>query len=85
LTISLFPNLSSFTISQGFKNGVNTLDFVVYEPDGYDGLRVAGLTLEASPMNAASEPSGLLLAAVGTIALAVCGRRRLKEFKEAKE
>ncbi len=42
---SSFPNLNAFTIASGFKSGLNTLDFIVNEPDGFDGLRVAGLTL----------------------------------------
>jgi hypothetical protein len=43
------PNLTSFTISSGFLAGINTLDFSVVFPDGFDGLRVEPLTLTATP------------------------------------
>ncbi len=46
---SAHPNLNNFTISSGFVSGTNTLDFVVDEPDGFDGLRTSNLVLSASP------------------------------------
>jgi hypothetical protein len=53
-----FPNLNPFTISSGFHSGVNTLDFIVTEPDDGDGLRVRDLALTATPV---PEPSTLCL------------------------
>jgi len=47
--IATDPNLTPFSISSGFKAGANLLDFVVPEPDGFDGLRVRGLTLTVKP------------------------------------
>ncbi len=44
------PNLNPFTISSGFHSGINTLDFVVNEPDGFDGLRVTNMSLTATPV-----------------------------------
>jgi hypothetical protein len=40
-----FPNLNPFVISSGFHGGINTLDFIVNEPDEGDGLRVRNLSL----------------------------------------
>ncbi len=68
------PDLNAFTISGGFTSGVNKLDFIVDEPDGYDGLRIADLTLTASPLPV---PSALTLAGVGAAGmLAYTWRRR---------
>ncbi len=68
------PNLSPFTISSGFHSGVNTLDFIVTEPDDGDGLRVRNVTLTATPI---PEPSTLgLIIAAGVAAVMVFGRRR---------
>jgi len=39
------PNLTPFTISSGFQAGLNTLEFIVREPDDGDGLRVRSLVL----------------------------------------
>lgn len=39
------PNLNPFTISSGFQPGWNKIDFLVNQPDGYDGLRVRNLIL----------------------------------------
>src|SRR5262249_33434902 len=48
-----YPNLSPFTITSGFQPGLNRLDFIVNEPDGFDALRVRGLTLNVLPMTPA--------------------------------
>ena len=42
---SKFPNLNPFSISDGFISGMNTLDFVVTMPDGYDGLIVRDIAV----------------------------------------
>jgi hypothetical protein len=44
------PDLIPFSITSGFKAGTNALDFVVNEPDGFDGLRVRGLSLSIQPL-----------------------------------
>jgi hypothetical protein len=56
------PNLTPFTITSGFVAGVNTLDFQVTFPDGFDGLRVRPMTLTVS---AVPEPATRVLASVG--------------------
>jgi len=43
-------NPTSFNITSGFLPGVNTLDFQVTFPDGFDGLRVEPMTLTANPI-----------------------------------
>ena len=59
-----FSNLSNFTLTTGFKSGVNTLTFQVDMPDGYDGLLVSGTQLTANsvplPPTALLMGSGLL-------------------------
>lgn len=59
-------NLTSFTISSGFRSGINTLDFSMNETDGFDGLLVRGMTLTATPT---PEPATLLLLGLGGLAL----------------
>lgn len=44
------PNLNPLVVSGGFIDGINVLDFVVVEPDGYDGLRVRNLAVSADPV-----------------------------------
>jgi len=71
------PNLNPFSISSGFHSGLNTLDFVVNEPDGFDGLRVSSMTLTATPV---PEPSTCCLliggAAIAGLARARSGRAK---------
>ena len=45
---SSHPNLTPFATSSGFQSGVNALDFIVNEPDGFDGLRVRGLSFSTT-------------------------------------
>lgn len=62
------PNLNPFTISSGFHSGINTLDFVVTEPDDFDGLRVRNMTLTATPV---PEPSACCLLIGGAVIVGV--------------
>jgi hypothetical protein len=61
------PNLTAFSITSGFVSGMNTLDFVVTMPDGFDGLRVRNMELTASPV---PEPSTIIIAALGALGVA---------------
>lgn len=70
------PNLTAFTINSGFVAGINHLTFVVREPDGFDGLRVDGLTLQATPLAAVHVPASLALAGIGALTLG--GYHRLR-------
>jgi hypothetical protein len=67
-----FPNLNPFTISSGFHSGINTLAFVVTEPDDFDGLRVSSLMVTANPV---PEPSTAALLAIGCAAILMVRRR----------
>ncbi len=42
-------NPTAFDITSDFVSGINTLDFQVTFPDGFDGLRVEPMTLTATP------------------------------------
>jgi len=70
-----YPNLNPFTISSGFQAGINELDFVVTEPDAFNGLRIRDLILT---VDAVPEPTSLTLGglfiAIG--AAAYFGRKR---------
>ena len=59
-----FPNLNPFTIASGFHGGINTLAFIVTEPDDGDGLRVSSLSLRANPV---PEPSAAALFVIGCV------------------
>jgi hypothetical protein len=48
--------MTSFTITNGFIPGLNTLQFRVELPDGGDGLVVSGLTLSVQPMPTEAGP-----------------------------
>ena len=61
-------HLTSFTISSGFKSGINTLSFTIDEPDGFDGLLVRDMTLTATP-TPTPEPATLSLLGLGALSL----------------
>jgi hypothetical protein len=67
-----FPNLNPFTITSGFQSGLNTLAFIVTEPDDGDGLRVSNLSLTES---AVPEPSTAVLLTLGCVVVLVIARR----------
>jgi hypothetical protein len=73
---SSHPNLSPFAISSGFHSGINTLDFVVTEPDDGDGLRVRNVALTATAVPEPSSAALLIVAAAAAIGL---GRRKQSE------
>jgi hypothetical protein len=70
------PNLTPFTISSGFQSGINTLDFVVDETDGFDGLRVRNLSLTATAVPEPSAPCLLLTAGASGLFGLIWRRRR---------
>lgn len=72
-TASGFTSWSSFTIDTGFVEGVNTLDFIVYNASGPTGLRVE-MTGTADP--AVPEPATLTLLGAGLAAFSAFRRRR---------
>jgi hypothetical protein len=49
--------LTPFKISSGFQDGINTLDFVVLMPDGYDGLRVKDMKVKVAAELTSITPS----------------------------
>lgn len=69
-----FTGFTPFTISSGFQNGINTLDFEVENDGNATGLRVE-LSGTASPV---SEPVSLLLFGAGLMGMAVIGRKNRK-------
>ena len=72
---ALFPNLNPFTISSGFHSGINTLDFIVTEPDDGDGLRGRDLALTVTPVPETSAFC-LLTAAAVVAGIGLIRRRR---------
>jgi len=77
------PNLTSFTINSGFVSGINTLDFIVSMPDGFDGLRVRNLVVTAQ---AVPEPASVVVLGTGAISISMLGyvrRRRAAKAKRA--
>jgi len=62
------PSLVPFTLTSGFTSGLNTLDFVCNFPDGYDGLRVGNLVLNATTV---PEPTSISLLLLGVSALII--------------
>ena len=68
-----YSSLFGFTISSGFKEGVNTLTFVVSSMDSADGLLVSQISGTASPV---PEPGTLALLGAAGLGLAVFARRK---------
>ncbi|HEY8852052.1 MAG TPA: PEP-CTERM sorting domain-containing protein [Gemmatimonadaceae bacterium] len=66
-----------FTISSGFNNGTNTLQFNIGGNGITDGLLV-DITDVTIPSSGVPEPTSILLFASGLIGLAVAGRSRRK-------
>lgn len=75
-----FSSWSSFSVTTGFNDGLNTLDFAVYNGGGPTGLRVEFLTATADrivvpAVAGVPEPASLALVA---LAVAGLGRRQRK-------
>lgn len=68
-----FQTLTPFAITGGFKQGINTLDFMVYNQSDVTGLLVA----ISGTANPTPEPSSLLLMGSGLLGLAAVVRRKL--------
>ena len=76
-TCPLYDLSSSYTISSGFNNGSNTLQFNIGGNGVTDGLNV-DVTDVTVPSSGVPEPASIVLFASGLIGIAVVGRSRRK-------
>lgn len=71
-----FPTLTPFSISSGFQNGINILDFIVNNSGGPTGLRVDDLRGTASPVTPVPEPASIMLLGAGLASMVARMRSR---------
>lgn len=67
-----FTSLCGFTISSGFVDGVNTIDFVVQDTGIIGGLLVSSISGTFAPV---PEPAAVLLCGLGLVGLMAYRRR----------
>ena len=73
-----FASFSAYSINTGFINGVNTLDFSVYEP----GSTPSGLRVELTgTANAVPEPTVVVLAGLAGLSLIAVRRKQQAQVK----
>ena len=68
----------SFSITDGFVTGINTLEFQVVDTRNPGGLNVSGLVAQA---NAIPEPASIVLLVAGLASLAALNRRRRSDAR----
>lgn len=77
-----YSNWYSFTISDGFVSGINTLDFLWTDQGAVGGVRVEFTSLTGDPITTAAsapEPSSMLLMGAGAVIAGMVARRRQKK------
>lgn len=68
-------SLSPFTLSSGFINGVNTIDFVVTNSPG-GGFNPSGLQVAITGSAAVPEPASIVMVGLGAVGVMGFGLRR---------
>jgi hypothetical protein len=70
-TMATYRGFTAFSLTSGFVDGVNTLDFIVDDTGGPTGLRV-----EMTGTVDAPEPAAIALLGAGVFSLGLIRRRR---------